>query len=386
MKFLGSLAPSSNGDTKQGVQLKRELGLFSAINTILAVMIGSGIFVSPGSALEHSGSVGMCLIVWAICGIISLLGTPKNIETNLKSNFLGALAFAELGTVISRSGAEYAYYMNAFGPLHKFWGHLPSFIYSFVMIIIIKPAEVAVIILTFSEYLCQPILDLMCIESESQESQKIVKIVALLALGMKNIVKALMLVRALKNTFLGIITYINVSSVKLYVKVQNIFGGFKVFACLVVIFGGIYEIFKGNTSNLSRGFEGTKYSPKSIALAFYSGLWAYDGWSAVTVITEEIKRPEVYVFFLNNTSINLIQNFSNIPRSIIISVPIVTGLYVFMNMAYMTALSIPEMMSSPAVAVTFGERVLGPMAFLIPLGVALATFGCALSIQFGVTR
>ena len=57
-----------------------------------------------------------------------------------------------------------------------------------------------------------------------------------------------------------------------------------------------------------------------------------------------------------------------------------------MNVAYMTVLSVPEMISAKAVAVTFGERVLGPFAFVIPLGVALSTFGCALSIQFGVTR
>lgn len=57
-----------------------------------------------------------------------------------------------------------------------------------------------------------------------------------------------------------------------------------------------------------------------------------------------------------------------------------------MNMAYMTVLSPDEMMSAPAVAVEFGKRVLGPMAFIIPLGVALSTFGCAMSIQFGVTR
>ncbi|RZC22676.1 b(0,+)-type amino acid transporter 1-like, partial [Asbolus verrucosus] len=330
---------STKTSLNEGVQLKRELGLFSAINLILAVMIGSGIFVSPASALEHSGSVGMCLLVWIICGIVSLLG---------------ALAFAELGTVVPRSGAEYAYFIDSFGPLHKFWGQLPAFIYSWVMIIIIRPAEVAVIILTFSEYLCQPILDLLCIRN-SEESEKVIKAIALVALG--------------KNDVMSIITYINISSVKFYVKVQNIFGGFKVFACLIVIFGGLYEIFKGNTENLNKGFEGTNYSPKSIALAFYSGLWAYDGWSAVTTVTEEIKRPEV-----------------NIPRSIAISVPIVTALYVFMNMAYMTVLSVPEMIHSQAVAVTFGERVLGPMAFLIPLGVALATFGCALSIQFGVTR
>lgn len=52
----------------------------------------------------------------------------------------------------------------------------------------------------------------------------------------------------------------------------------------------------------------------------------------------------------------------------------------------MVVLSPSEMMTSPAVAVEFGKRVLGPAAFLIPLGVALSTFGCALSIQFGVTR
>lgn len=57
-----------------------------------------------------------------------------------------------------------------------------------------------------------------------------------------------------------------------------------------------------------------------------------------------------------------------------------------MNVAYMTVLSIPEMIKAPAVAVAFGERALGPFSFLIPLGVAFSTFGCALSIQFGVTR
>jgi solute carrier family 7 (L-type amino acid transporter), member 9/15 len=77
---------------------------------------------------------------------------------------------------------------------------------------------------------------------------------------------------------------------------------------------------------------------------------------------------------------------SNIPRSISIAVPIITGLYVFMNLAYMTVLSPAEMVSVPAVAVTFGERVFGSFSFIIPLGVALSTFGCALSIQFGVTR
>lgn len=69
-----------------------------------------------------------------------------------------------------------------------------------------------------------------------------------------------------------------------------------------------------------------------------------------------------------------------------ISVPLVTIFYIFMNISYMTVLSIPEMTSVPAVAVAFGEKVLGNFQFVIPLGVALSTFGCALSVQFGVTR
>lgn len=60
-----------------GVQLKRRLGLFSAVNVILAVMIGSGIFVSPSSALHYSGSVAMSVIIWTSCGIVSLLGKKK---------------------------------------------------------------------------------------------------------------------------------------------------------------------------------------------------------------------------------------------------------------------------------------------------------------------
>jgi amino acid transporter len=35
---------------------------------------------------------------------------------------------------------------------------------------------------------------------------------------------------------------------------------------------------------------------------------------------------------------------------------------------------------------TLADRMLGAMNFVIPLGVALSTFGCALSIQFSVTR
>jgi hypothetical protein len=39
---------------------------------------------------------------------------------------------------------------------------------------------------------------------------------------------------------------------------------------------------------------GTTSKPLGVALALYSGLWAYDGWSSLTTITEEIKNPRRY--------------------------------------------------------------------------------------------
>lgn len=34
----------------------------------------------------------------------------------------------------------------------------------------------------------------------------------------------------------------------------------------------------GNTRNFENSFEGTKLSVGAMSLAFYNGLWAYDGW------------------------------------------------------------------------------------------------------------
>ena len=47
----------------------------------------------------------------------------------------------------------------------------------------------------------------------------------------------------------------------------------------------------GNTQYLRQGFEHTTSSVSDVATAFYSGLWAYDGWNNLNYVTEEIKNP-----------------------------------------------------------------------------------------------
>ena len=47
----------------------------------------------------------------------------------------------------------------------------------------------------------------------------------------------------------------------------------------------------GNTQHLSNAFNNPTPSFGVIATAFYTGLWAYDGWNNLNYVTEEIQNP-----------------------------------------------------------------------------------------------
>lgn len=92
-------------------------------------------------------------------------------------------------------------------------------------------------------------------------------------------------------SFPVVITYINCYSVNLATGVQNAFTAAKLVAVFVVVAGGIYKLFQGRTENFRNYFENTTSSMGDVATAFYSGLWAYDGWNNLNYVTEEIKNP-----------------------------------------------------------------------------------------------
>ena len=89
----------------------------------------------------------------------------KRMKNEWTTNQIGALSYAELGTMITQSGAEYAYFRHAFGPL-------PAFIFCWVCTLVLKPSQLAIICLAFAKYTveafvteCEPpvfIVQLLC--------------------------------------------------------------------------------------------------------------------------------------------------------------------------------------------------------------------------------
>ncbi|XP_069092098.1 b(0,+)-type amino acid transporter 1-like [Pleurodeles waltl] len=68
----------------------------------------------------------------------------------------------------------------------------------------------------------------------------------------------------------------------------------------------------------------------------------------------------------------------NLPRAVLIAIPLVTCVYILVNVSYFAAMTPSELLSSGAVAISWGDKVLGSSwSWLIPLAVALSTFGSA---------
>lgn len=313
-------------DEKDGkVRLERQVNLLGGISIIVGSMIGSGIFASPTGILRVTQSVGMSLIVWVVCGILSLFG---------------ALCYAELGTMIPKSGGEYPYLFDTYGPP-------VGFLYAWVSTILRGPSSISIIAITFAEYAVQPLYP----EEECVAPTFVLKAVACVG------VMFLILV--------------NCVSVKGATNVQVFFTAAKLLALAIIIVTGFVKLGQGNNEYLDprKSFKGSSSNIFAYGIAFYQGFWAYDGWNLLNYVTEELVNP-----------------YRNLPLGIFIGTSLVTIVYLLTNIAYFAVLSPTQMLSTSAVAVAFANRTLGPMAWIIPLLVCCSAIGAANGTLFGAAR
>ena len=123
---LPNLQPSSNPKS-----LPQTITLMPAVAIIIGTIIGTGIFKSPHTIVKEVNSVGMTLVVWVLCGILSQFA---------------ALCYLELGLMLKKSGGEYTYLQHTFG-------NRISYVLAVLYSLVTRPVGSALVAITFADYI-----------------------------------------------------------------------------------------------------------------------------------------------------------------------------------------------------------------------------------------
>ncbi|XP_041455204.1 Y+L amino acid transporter 2-like [Lytechinus variegatus] len=315
-----SSPPPSTSSERDRIVLGRNVGLPGCIGMVMGIIIGTGIFISPAGVLKGAGgSVGLSLVLWVICASIATCG---------------AMCYTELSLTSGKSGGEFTFIFEYFGPVL-------AFLRMWTILAIIMPAISAVQGITIANYLTAPFFNDCHVPSHA--------------------------IRLIATVILFCLVYINCVSVKWSSRLTNALTVTKIIGLMVLIISGIVNMCRGYTQNLTNAFA----IPMEVDIpkAIYSGIFAFGGWETIAMIVEEIKDPE-----------------RNLPLSIIISMVMITGIYLLANVAYLTILSPTEILASKAVAADFSVLALGTWSWTIWVFVALSAIGALNAMYFGFSR
>ena len=296
----------------------RQLNLWSGVSMIAGMIVGSGIFSSPGVLLGYAGGPGIALLAWFLGGLLAMCG---------------AVCYAELGSTIQTSGGEQVY-------LRAAYGQLASFVFSWFSVFIGKPCSIAIILIVFAEYALRLIAP-----SEND-----------LGSGGRHWMQVLLAITALL-----VLTVINMKSSADGVRLQNASTILKSLALVSVVIVGLIAPVLGRPSHFGSSLTDNGTSASAFSLALYNSLWSYDGWNNLNFITGELLEPE-----------------KNLPRAIFIALPAVIFIYMLANVSYFIILPAETIRNSNAVGYEFGTALFGPVGgAVVVFCVMVSTFGTA---------
>ena len=311
------------------------LGIFSAVMLVAGGVIGSGIFRKAGVMAAQVGSPEVLLAVWLVAGVISILGTLSN---------------AELAAMMPQTGGQYVFLERAYGPF-------VAFLYGWALFAVIQSGSIAALAYVFAEYTTQlvPLPEATeTLRSFTFHLPFIGDIAPFKELGVKGLAAAVILV----------LTVVNYLGVRFGGLVQNIFSIAKMSAMIGLVLLVALTPGVGSAANLTTDSQVIQPTGIAwwiaIAAALQGAFWAYDGWHKITYIGGELKNPQ-----------------RDLPRSLILGILLVTGLYLLLSAIYSYVLPIDEMAKSKLVAADVAERCFAGGGKWIALAVMLSTFGAA---------
>jgi APA family basic amino acid/polyamine antiporter len=337
---------------KDGPGLVRALGLSDTTLLVIGQVVGSAVFMvtgGPEGVAALLPSPGALLLGWLAGAIIS---------------FAGALVFAELGAALPHAGGQYVF-------LREAYGDLVGFLYGWVLFAVIHTGTLAALAIGYAEYFGSFVPAL--------GTDRVLVSVALPLVGRDWSISAGQINAVFVIALLSVVNYFGVKQGSVFqgiVTVMKIasFAGFILLAVLVGrgSLGHFTPLFgPASPADAPAALAGAAAVPAppapaagvtfgSFVLAMVAMLWAYEGWNNITFTAGEVKDPQ-----------------RNLPLSLVLGMTAIALIYVGMNLAYLYAMPIAEMVATPRIGETAAERLFGGMGGrAMALAVLVSVFGC----------
>lgn len=215
----------------------------------------------------------------------------------------GALCYAELATTYPHTGGDYHYLTRAYGrPL--------AFLYAWSRITVVQTGSVALLAFVVGDYASQ----LFSLGTYSSSVYAAIVVVAL--------------------------TGLNVAGVRQGSGAQNWLTAVEVLSLILVIIAGFAFAAWGEPAAAAPSTQTAPQASLGLALVFV--LLTYGGWNEAVYVSAEVTNPR-----------------RNIARALLISIALITALYLLVNWAFLRGLGLEGLAASDAAAADLMRRATG---------------------------